>query len=262
MKRILFSIPYLKIGGIERSLIELLNVLPLKEYEVHLAIFNPDIIYLLSIPEEVHIHQISRPGKDILLSLMKSFHWIEACIFFCMWIYGRLFHDNNSFFRYKYRNEPDFMGGTAFDLAVAYHGSFEECCFYAFQKVKSRVKCIWIHHDVSQVNFHYEMMMRYRHDLSKVFLPCMESKKRFDKKYPCLKEKSDVFRNIIPVHRILKMAETGKTFNDNFDGKRILTVGRFRLVKGQYQAFPVFRELSVLLLLKHLQTSLRMRILL
>lgn len=241
MKRILFSIQHMRIGGIERSLIELLKVLPLNEYEIHVVIFDPDMIFFSPIPKEVHIHQISRPSKVILQSLLKSFHWIDACAFLCLWIYGKVFHDSYRFFRHKYRNEPVFMDGVSFDLVSAYHGSAEECCYYAFEKVRSKVKCIWIHDDVSQMNLRYEMLMRFSQDLSKIFLPCMESKKRFDKKYPCLKDKTDVIKIVIPVNEILMMAETGKTFNDNFVGKRILTVGRLHPVKGQHQAIKALK---------------------
>ena len=56
---------------------------------------------------------------------------------------------------------------------------------------------------------------------------------KFIEMYPNLKEKTSVFYNIIDKNKLNLMSQTMRGFNDQFDGTRILTVGRLTSQKGQ-----------------------------
>ena len=139
---------------------------------------------------------------------------------------------------------PYFMDGELFDMVISYNARTEICSYYAMEKVRAKVKCFWIHQDVSYITNRFEMMNRFGRDSSKIFLPCEEAKRRFDIVFPNLKDKSDVFYCIVSVEKILRLASQGETFNDSFSGKRLLTVGRISDEKGQKMAI---RALKILL---------------
>ena len=84
--RILYVAPALKIGGMERQLLTLINNLDKNKYEIHLALFRGDIEY--EIPAEVNIVYLNKKAKiDIffLLRFAKCIidikpHIIQSCI--------------------------------------------------------------------------------------------------------------------------------------------------------------------------------------
>ena len=55
MKRILFVIPSMRIGGAEKSLANLLNLIDLNEYDINLLMFKPGGDFLQQIPSGIHI---------------------------------------------------------------------------------------------------------------------------------------------------------------------------------------------------------------
>ena len=55
---------------------------------------------------------------------------------------------------------------------------------------------------------------------------------KFNAQYPYLRDKTEVFYNIINTEKIKRLSEDKKSFEDNFDGIRILTVGRLTKEKG------------------------------
>ena len=243
MQKVLFAIQRLKIGGIQKSLIEMLHMLPKDKFEVHVLYFHPKKVFLPNFPQDIFLHQAGVPSKDTLLSLIKTFHWIEALVFLSLWIYGRLCHNEYRFLHHKYCRKPDFMDGFVFDLAIAYHGSAEESSYYLCEKVRAKTKCMWIHEDVAHENFRYEMMKRFSSDLSKIILTSEKAQTHFNQKFPFLSDQSEVIRNIISKENIIHMAKEGRTFTDKYEGKRILTVGRFHHIKGQQLAIKALKIL-------------------
>jgi glycosyltransferase involved in cell wall biosynthesis len=234
MKKILFIMTSMGVGGTVKSLVELLKVLPLDVYEVHLGLFIVKGDFLDKLPQGIHIHEIpkSHNSKEMFLTLMKTFHWIDAITFIFRWIYSRLFRDYYQIYRYTYRNVP--YSAFNYDLAVAYKGMSSECVYYLCEKVHAKSKCLWVHEDVTIPwnRNHYKMVERLYKCLDKIFIVSEEGKEHFDLVYPQMKNKTDVFHNIIPIDNVMIMAEEGHSFDDNFMGKRILTVGRIHHSKG------------------------------
>ena len=248
MKKIVFIQPDLSISGLSKSLVELLHVIPMNEYEVHVGFYKMVGEFLPQLPPEVHIHKIDSMSDvsngKFFLSLLKSFRLIDAFVFFTAYLHDKFTAKRYWIFHYKNKNVPFFMDGELFDMVISYNARTEMCSYYAMEKVRAKVKCFWIHQDVSYITNRFEIMNRFGRECSKIFLPCEEAKRRFDLVFPNLKDKSDVFYCIISVEKILRLASQGETFDDSFDGKRLLTVGRLSDEKGQKMAI---RSLKILL---------------
>lgn len=248
MTKILFIQPNLEISGMSKSLIELLHVIPLNEYEVHVGLFNTKGRFIPQVPHEIHIHKVDSMSDvsngTFLLSLIKSFRLIDVFSFLFAYLHNKVTGKYYWLYRIRNKNIPFFMDGELFDMVISYNARAEKCSYYAMEKVRAKVKCFWIHQDVSYITNRFEIMNRFGRECSKIFLPCEEAKRRFDLIYPNLKDKSDVFYCIVSVEKILRLANQGETFNDIFDGKRLLTVGRLSDEKGQKMAI---RSLKILL---------------
>ena len=248
MKKIVFIQPNLAISGMSKSLVELLHVIPLNEYEVHIGLFDTNGQFLPQLSHEIHIHKVDSFSEisngTFLLSMLKSFRLITVFSFFIAYLHNKFTGQLYWLYHFKNKNVPYFMDGELFDMVISYNARAEKCSYYAMEKVRAKIKCFWIHQDVSYITNRFEIMNRFGRECSKIFLPCEEAKRRFDIVFPNLKDKSDVFNCIISVDKILKLVSQGETFNDRFSGKRLLTVGRLSDEKGQKMAI---RALKILL---------------
>lgn len=70
-KKILFVIDSLNIGGAEKSLVTLLNLIDFVKYEVHLQMFAMGGVFEMFIPKEVNILPCIK-GKSIIRHLVFS----------------------------------------------------------------------------------------------------------------------------------------------------------------------------------------------
>lgn len=242
MKRIFIIIGSMKVTGTAKSLIELLKVLPLDVFEVHLGLLNSKGEFIEQIPQGIHIHELPKPrgSKKTLFSLIKSFHWIDAILFILLWIYNKFSRNDFRLYRYRYRNISDNNG--YFDLAIAYT---YRCIYYLCEKVDAKAKCCWIHQDatVLENRIRYKMAESFFPRLDKIYVVSEEGKARFDSVFPQVKDKTDVFHNITPVDNVIKTAKIGDSFYDVFNGKRLLTVGRIHPQKGLLLAIKALRIL-------------------
>ena len=75
----------------------------------------------------------------------------------------------------------------------------------------------------------------------KIFIVSETAKDIFDNLFPQFKNKTEVFYNIVPPEQVIRLAARGDSFTDNFDGKRILTVGRISEEKGQRVAIEALK---------------------
>lgn len=66
----------------------------------------------------------------------------------------------------------------------------------------------------------------------KIFIVSRTAKDKFDRIFPKLRNKTEVFYNIVSPEQINRLANAAPTFGDSFTGKRILTVGRITSEKG------------------------------
>lgn len=246
MKKVLFISLPLVMGGTEKALVEMLRAIPQDEYEIHLGLLGDYEYSLQQIPAGIHYHDLRYypfSNKTFLISLIKSFKWIDAIGFIISVIKSKVAGSYYSCYKYRYKDIP--MIECRFDLAVAYKGYSNDCVYFLFEKVQARSKCVWIHEDVLKQPNHgsIKMIEKFHNQLSRVFLVSDDAKRHFSIAFPNLVDKTETFYNILPVESILQKAEFGCTFDDGFNGKRILTVGRIVPAKGLKLAIDALRIL-------------------
>ena len=145
-------------------------------------------------------------------------------------------------YRYMMRNEP-FCPNETYDLAVCFAGPSQMMDYYICRHVKAKVKCCWIHFDISKYGIDKGMMNKLYQEYQRIFIVSETGKAIFDQMLPQFKNKTEVFHNVVLPSQIRDLALVGETFNDDFKGKRILTVGRISPEKGQREAIYALKLL-------------------
>lgn len=251
MKRIFFLLYSMRVGGVERALLGLLSIIPLDKYEVHVGLLRKEGEFLDYLPKGVIVHEINCYEKNWYLiqnppiigikRLLRQGDLKEAFVQSLIYIQYKIVPDRYWFYKYIIRKEP--LLPFVFDLAVSFAGPSSMIDYYVCEKVIAKKKCGWIHFDVSKINIDKRVIERLYKNFEKIFVVSETGKEIFDNFFPQFTDKTTLFHNVISHEQIVDMAQNGPTFNDNFDGKRILTVGRISEEKGQMVAIDALKIL-------------------
>ena len=158
---IFIAIHYLELGGVERSLLALLNILPRDKYTIDLFIYQHSGELMQQIPSHVHllpeIKDYSVIEKPLTGVLFSKYWKIGLARLKAKVKHGRFTKNNKpvndgSIFQYVI-NEiipflPSLNNSKIYDLAISYLTPHN----IVLEKVAARKKIAWIHTDYSVVN--------------------------------------------------------------------------------------------------------------
>ncbi len=251
MNKVYFQLLSMNVGGVEKSLLGLLTTLPRDEYEIHLGLLSTTGGYMDFVPNDVYVHEIGcyeslkRLLNDPPLSTIKAFlvHGcvIEALVHIVLYVLYKVSGSRYYFYKYIMRNVP--VVEDEYDVAVAYAGPNQMVDFFVCEKIKAKKRYGWIHFDVTKFGIDKGMTRKLYKQYEKVFVVSETAKKKFDEMFPALECKTEVRYNVVSKEQILSMANVGKTFDDGYEGKRILTVGRLSSEKGQDVSVEALKKL-------------------
>lgn len=119
-----------------------------------------------------------------------------------------------------------------FDLAIAYHVPASFPVIYVVEHLIAKKKVAWIHSDVEVYKNELKNYIDYYEKFEKIYCVSKDGKDKFDKQYPNLSRKTEVFYNVINGKHLDKLSKEDEGFKDSFNGIRILTVARLTKQKG------------------------------
>lgn len=206
----------LSIGGIEKSLINLLNNLDKENYEIDLYILK-DGDFSPLIPNYVNVIKIKSGIKKIP--------------------FFKLIHKINLF-------KTDIM----YDISIDYTG-YNALISSLALKVKARKKVIWIHNDLQEKYANeWKYRMLYKTNKTKFNLfdeaVCVSlgASEGF-KKLTCFENKLTIIPNYINSGEIIHKAEEKINFNVDKKKYNFCCLGRLHYQKGYDLLFPIIKEL-------------------
>ena len=131
-------------------LLELLSIIPLDEYDVHVGLIRKNGEFLDFIPSGVKIHEIdcyanywrfiNDPPMHGIKQMLRKGHLRDAIVQTLLYLHYRLTSNRYLFYRYILRKEPVFS--EEFDLAVYFAVPSLMVDFYICEN-KSREK-VWM----------------------------------------------------------------------------------------------------------------------
>lgn len=250
-KRIFFLIHSMNVGGVEKALLGLLSIIPLDQYEVHLGLIHKKGGFLPFLPKEVKIQEIKTyqnywrlindPPLEYIKEFLRKGQLKDAFVHLLLYIQFKRTGNRYWFYKYILRHEP--VMNENYDLAVSFAGPSQMMDYYICEKVKAKKKCGWIHFDVSKFGIDKGMTAQLYKKYNKIFIVSETGKEIFDRMFPQFKDKTKVFHNVVSPEQVVSMANNGPTFEDGYEGKRILTVGRISEEKGQRVAIETLKIL-------------------
>jgi len=257
MKKVLFVMNTMGRAGAEMALLELLRRLMEKELEIHLFVLTGQGEMISQLPQGVKLlnkeyHDCSvhtADGKKLLMqtsikALLRRGNVLRLFPYLvkqgiAMLGRGRVMPDK---LLWRVLSDGAEHFEEQYDLAVAYieGGS----TYYVADHVKAKKKAAFFHVDYNMAGYSRSLDRECYLKFDKIFPISDEVKDAFLQVYPECREKTEVFHNLINRDRILQMAKQEGGFEDDFDGCRILTVGRLMAQKDFAQSIEAMKLLK------------------
>lgn len=245
MKKVLFVINTLGGAGAEKALLELLKKFTPDQYEVSLYVLLDQGELIHQIPEYVKILNrnyrdesvLSRSGKKILNKNILKRLFIRGAVFRnlayliqaanAMRKKGRLYPDK---LLWRVMSDSGQKLNEHYDMAIAYleGGS----TYFVHDHVQADKKCTFLHVDYGYAGYTRKLDKECYLDFDRIFTVSKEVKESFLRAYPECEDKTRVFHNLIDQEEIKRKALLPGGFEDSYEGKRILTVGRLTAQKA------------------------------
>ena len=252
MKKILFMCINMNIGGTEKALLTMLNEMDRSKYDITLFMLEEYGGFLNQIPDGIKVMYlkeyktlkkfINDPPQLVAKELIKNRKIIKGLSVLFVYIISKLMKDISIYYKYILSNVDTL--NEEYDIAIAYAGPMDFISYFVINKIKSKKRVQWIHFDITKIGFNVNFAKKIYDKFDKVFVVSNEGKDKLINFLPSLKDKTEVFFNIISCKMIEKMSYEGEGFSDDFDGTRILTVGRLSKEKGQDLIIPVLKKLK------------------
>ncbi|EDT16702.1 glycosyltransferase [Clostridium perfringens] len=251
MKSILFMLINMNIGGTEKALINMLHELQKEKYKVTVLLLEKYGGFLDQIPNWVEVKYLSEyknlkkyinePPKKNVKELLSKKEYINVFNLFLSYCISKLKDDISYYYKYLLTDVSDLE--EEYDIAVAYAGPMDFITYFVANKIRAKKRVQWIHFDISKIGFNKRFAENMYSKFDKIFVVSEEGKNKLNLLIPSLSDKTEVFFNIISSTLIKNMAENEEGFNDNYNGIRILTVGRLSREKGQDITISVLEKL-------------------
>lgn len=235
----MFVINTMGMGGAENALLELFNQLDLKKNEVSLFVVTGQGELISRLPKEVRLlnktyYPISlydKTGKvQLFITVLKAIVIPENIPKRIIYIMKNL---KNMIKQRKIQKDKLFWrilsDGTQkleqeYDLAIAYleGGS----AYYVASHVKAKKKVAFIHINYNLSGYNRKLDENCYLEFDHIFTVSKSVKDHFLSVYPECQKRTEVFYNLIDREKIMRKALEKGGFTDDYDGFRILTVGR------------------------------------
>ncbi|CAM4239218.1 MULTISPECIES: glycosyltransferase [Bacillus cereus group] len=250
-KKILFMVINMNIGGTEKALLNMVAEIPKEKYEVTILMLEKKGEFLNFIPKGVRIEYVkdyeemqcilNKPTRLVIADFIKQRKIVKALQLAVLYVISKVMKERSVIFKYCLQNYEGAYKN--YDIAIAYAGPMDFISYFVANKVEARRKIQWIHFDIEKIYFNKHFVNKVYKKFQHVFVVSDLGKMKLTQTVPELINKTETFLNIISPEMICKMANEGIGFADDFEGVRILTVGRLSIEKGQDLTISVLAKL-------------------
>lgn len=232
MKKIAVVVTEFIAGGVEKALLELIDAIDQNEYEItaFLPNKNGQWTHLLEKKVDVVVLEEKSVGSCVR-ELSKKRNLFDLFSFFYFRLKSKLTIGKNYAKGLEYRLKSEPKHHKNFDIAIAYKMSNIDVVLNCLYHIKSHKKVAWVHQifNISEVKY-----TNFYNQFDKVFCVSEMLKNQTDTMFPELKDKTEVFHNILNVSKLKKLSTTfTPTLKKDNSQFAIVTVGRLSNEKGQ-----------------------------
>ncbi|MDO4514881.1 MAG: glycosyltransferase [Lachnospiraceae bacterium] len=241
MKKILFAVKNMNVGGVEKSLLSLLNTLDRTEYEVDLLLLEESGGFLNAIPDWVNVvvckdyasikDEVNLPPVRVIMDHLHNGRIGRAVKLLVAYARTKVSRD----YTYYYKAVFSTVGRLSkhYDVAVSYTSIISYLTWFVDFHVDADEYIGWIHFDVSQIEPDRKMLLDLHEKMKKIYVVSQSALDAFTAMFPELKEKSELRYNVVDKNRVLALAEEPVETIRQPGVKSIVTLGRLTSEKGQ-----------------------------
>ena len=243
MRKLLFIGMSLNVGGAEKSLVNLLNMIDYNEFSVDLLLFQktgsfikqiPSEVQLIEIPEISYLYQSAKESLKrcpLTISKIKLIMRRYIATFICRMKWKQF--DQMRLNRWiKYYADLIPMNSIEYDVAIAYAGG--ECAYYMFDKVRSTKRIYYFHSDYSKIDIDVDLERQYIDKSDLIVTISDKCKESLSILFPEVANRIRVLQNLSSKDFICRLANEyyPKEFESINDCLKIVSVGRLINIKG------------------------------
>ena len=221
MKKIVFVIESLHLGGAEKSLITLLQHLDYQQYDVSLILFNTGGLFLNQVPSEVHIIQKSTPQLSILSRLYyKILRKLKRATYHNAQLFWPLI-------------KKEFVLETInYDVGIAYNQGLVS--YYVADFIKATKKYAWLNTDYKKAGYNIHFDYPFYEKFDKIIAVSTEAKsslanelQKVQKEVPIV-----IIKDITDKKRVTDLGNKKQEVSFASNKLNIVTIGRLAKPKG------------------------------
>ncbi|MFS0861502.1 glycosyltransferase [Fredinandcohnia sp. 179-A 10B2 NHS] len=237
MKNVLISSFDMEVGGVERSLISMLNNFDYNNYQVDLMLYSHSGDFMNLLPDTPTLLDEQKKYKTFRMSIgqiMKKGHLpIVMTRLFSKYkaIFDKSPEKGYKQMQYMWKYSLPFLPKLEknYDVAISYLWPH----YFVAEKVNAKTKIAWIHTDFSTVNTDEELDIQMWQKFDYIVAVSQECRNSFIKKYPVLKRKVKIVENITSPELVISLAQE-EIENPMIHDRRfkLVTVARFSHAKG------------------------------
>ena len=241
MKDVLIASFDMEIGGVERSLISMLDSFDYDNNNVDLMLYSHTGDFMNLINKKANLLSENKKYSTFRKSIGQIFKEGQLTLGItrllarqnCNKVSKKLGLNESSYvqmqlmWKYAIKFLPKLSKN--YDIAISYLWPH----YFVAEKVNAKVKVAWIHTDYSKLETDIDIDLEMWNKYDYIFSVSEECKNSFLSKYPSLFKKLKVLENITAVDFINKMAnEKISDFNSENNNFNLLSVARFSPAKG------------------------------
>ena len=240
MKKVLFVIDSLHCAGAEKSLTTLLSLLDYSKYDVDLQLFGYGGALEELVPKEVNILKpmeyikfSSLSTKNAVIKSLKNmnFKMLSSRLKFSLAI-RKNNYSNAQKARIYWQKVSNVIeeNNKKYDIAISYAQGVPT--FYVAEKVCAKKKLAWVNVSYKLEDEDRVFQEQFYEKYNKIVAVSDSAKNIFLETFPKYTNKLEIIYDINDADFIKKMSDQGQSYNDNYTGLRILTIGRLANQKG------------------------------
>ncbi len=252
IKKILFVLSSMNIGGVEKSLLSLLSQIPQDEYDVTVLLLEKKGGFLEYLPKWVKEEEaewfkdikeiIMQPPQTTIKNFIKNRNYIKAIRFGVIYFFSRNMENRYIYYKNILKEIP--KCNNKYDIAISYAGPTEIIDSYVAKKVDAEKKVAWVHFDVIKHCINKKLYEGMYKSYNKIFAVSNEAKDKLISTISGIENKTELFLNIICKDLINDMANEDQDIKYDSSFTNIVTVGRLSKEKGQDLAIEAMRILK------------------
>ena len=252
MKKVLFVIDSLHCAGAEKSLTTLLSLLDYSKYDVDLQLFGYGGALEELVPKEVNILKpmeyikfSSLSTKNAVIKSLKNmnFKMLSSRLRFSLAI-RKNNYSNAQKARVYWQKVSNVIekNNKEYDIAISYAQGVPT--FYVAEKVCAKKKLAWVNVSYKLEDEDRAFQEQFYDKYNKIVAVSDSAKNVFLETFNKYNDKLEIIYDINDADFIKKMSVQGQSYNDNYTGLRILTIGRLDNQKGYDMALEACKILK------------------